>query len=97
MRRWRRRSVASEGVRTGRVDQDVAVEREVVERAGEEAVKVVHVASVVVVDGDAVGLWVVGVSSVGLGRGCCLVSLMVGVRSSVSSSIGLGAPATVCS
>lgn len=39
-RRWRRRSVASDGVRTGRVDQDVAVEIEVVERAGEEAVKV---------------------------------------------------------
>lgn len=39
-RRWRRRSVASDGVRTGRVDQDVAVEREVVDRAGEEAVKV---------------------------------------------------------
>jgi hypothetical protein len=39
-RRRRRRSVASEGVRTGRVDQDAAVESEVVERAGEEAVKV---------------------------------------------------------
>ena len=39
-RRWRSRSVASEGVRTGRVDQDAAVEREVVDRAGEEAVKV---------------------------------------------------------
>ena len=55
-RRWRRRSVASEGVRTGRVDQEVAVEREVVERAGEEAVKVaVEIVSVVDVAGDDVG------------------------------------------
>lgn len=55
-RRWRRRSVASEGVRTGRVDHEVAVEREVVERAGEEAVKVaVEIVSVVDVAGDDVG------------------------------------------
>jgi hypothetical protein len=46
--------VASEGVRTGRVDQDAAVEREAVDRAGEEAVKVAWDVSVVDVDGEAV-------------------------------------------
>jgi hypothetical protein len=86
-RRWRRRSVASEGVRTGRVDQDVAVEREVVERAGEEAVKVAHdLISGVDVDGEI---------AEGLSVGCS--ALVVSVLSSLSSSTLCMAPAVACS
>lgn len=92
-RRWRRRSVASDGVRTGRVDQDAAVEREVVDRAGEEAVKVEwEVVLVVEVDGD-----VAEVCSVRFESGGCSVSVMDGVLSSFSSSIVSVAPATACS
>ena len=92
-RRCRRRSVASEGVRTGRVDQDAAVEREVVERAGDEAVKVAwDVVSVVEVDGD-----VAEVCSVGFERGGCSALVMGGVLSPFSSSIISVAPATACS
>lgn len=92
-RRWRSRSVASEGVRTGRVDQDVAVEREVVERAGEEAVKVAYeVVSVVDVDGDAVEG-----CSVGFEGGGCEASVVGGVLFSDSSSSFSVAPATACS
>lgn len=92
-RRWRRRSVASEGVRTGRVDQDVAVEREVVERAGEEAVKVALVVSVVEVDGDAVRPWVGCVSSMESNEAGCSTSVMV----EDASSVVVAAPATACS
>lgn len=92
-RRWRRRSVASEGVSTGSVDQDVAVETEVVERAGEEAVKVAHVVSVVEVDGDAVAPWVEGVSSMEFGRVGCSNTVVVGG----ASSVDFVAPAAACS
>lgn len=93
VRRWRRRSVASEGVRTGRVDQDVAVEVEVVERAGEEAVKMALVVSVVEVDGDAVGPCVDDVSS-SESRAGCSVSVVVG---GVSSVVVGAVPVIACS
>ena len=75
------------------MDQDAAVEREVVERAGDEAVKVAwDVVSVVEVDGD-----VAEVCSVGFERGGCSTLVMDGVLSSFSSSIVSVAPATACS
>lgn len=98
-RRWRRRSVASEGVRTGRVDQDVAVEREVVERAGEEAVKVAHdLISGVDMDGDAAEVCSVEVDK--LGCSTLVVVVVVGAVSSFpsfSSCMSSVAPATACS
>lgn len=85
--------MASEGVRTGRVDQDVAVEREVVERAGEEAVKVAwDVVSGVDADGD-----VVEVCAVVVAWGGCSTLVMVGVLFSFSCSALCMAPATACS
>ena len=75
------------------MDQDAAVEREVVERAGDEAVKVAwDVVSVVEVDGD-----VAEVCSVRFERGGCSALVMGGVLSPFSSSIISVAPATACS
>jgi hypothetical protein len=93
-RRRRRRSVASEGVRTGRVDQDAAVESEVVERAGEEAVKVAwDVVSGVDVDGDVVEVCEVEFD----GGGCSTLEVVSVLLSFFSCSALSVAPATACS
>jgi hypothetical protein len=93
-RRRRRRSVASEGVRTGRVDQDAAVESEVVERAGEEAVKVAwEVVSGVDVDGDVVEVCEVEFD----GGGCSTLEVVSVLPSFFSCSALSVAPATACS
>ena len=83
------------------MDQDVVVERVVVERAGEEAVKVAwEVVLGVDVDGEVVEGCSVGFEKVGCSvevdwGGCS--GLVVGVLSSFSSSTLSEAPAIACS